>query len=65
MLCLSSWEPLLLRFGSHEIRIMDFLMTFGGGALLAALTIDLVGSALKKGHFQVLAIGCIFGIFFL
>ncbi len=44
---------------------MAFLMTFGGGALLAALTIDLVGSALKKGHFQVLAIGCIFGSFFL
>ncbi len=45
-------------------RVMAFLMAFGGGALLAALTIDLVGSALKKGHFQVLAIGCIFRSFF-
>ena len=44
-------------------RVMAFLMAFGGGALLAALTIDLVGSALKKGHFHVLAIGCIFGSF--
>ncbi len=42
-------------------RMMAFLMAFGGGALLAALTIDLVGSALKKGHFHILAIGCIFG----
>jgi CRP-like cAMP-binding protein len=42
-------------------RVMAFLMAFGGGALLAALTIDLVGSALKKGHFHFLAIGCILG----
>lgn len=44
-------------------RVMAFLMAFGGGALLAALTIDLVGSALKKGHFHVLAAGCIVGSF--
>ncbi len=44
-------------------RVMAFLMAFGGGALLAALTIDLVGSALQKGHFHVLAIGCILGSF--
>lgn len=44
-------------------RAIAFLMAFGGGALLAALTIDLVGSALKKGHFQVLALGCIIGSF--
>lgn len=42
-------------------RAMAFLMAFGGGALLAALTIDLVGSALKKGHFHILAVGCIVG----
>ena len=44
-------------------RAIAFLMAFGGGALLAALTIDLVGSALEKGHFHVLALGCIIGSF--
>lgn len=38
-----------------------FLMAFGGGALLAALTIDLVASTLAKGDFYPLAIGCISG----
>jgi len=42
-------------------RAIAFLMAFGGGALLAALTIDLVGSALEKGHFHILALGCIIG----
>ncbi len=42
-------------------RVVAFLMAFGGGALLAALTIDLVGSALAKGHFYPLAFGCIIG----
>ncbi len=42
-------------------RAISFLMAFGGGALLAALTIDLVGSALEKGHFHILALGCIIG----
>ncbi len=37
------------------------LMAFGGGALLAALTIDLVGNALDHGHFYPLALGCIAG----
>ncbi len=37
------------------------LMAFGGGALLAALAIDLVGSALERGHFFALAAGCIAG----
>ena len=36
-------------------------MAFGGGALLAALTIDLVGAALSRGHFYPLAAGCILG----
>ncbi len=44
-------------------RAIAFLMAFGGGALLAALTIDLVGSALEKGHFHILALGCIVGSF--
>lgn len=42
-------------------RVVAFLMAFGGGALLAALTIDLVGSALARGHFYFLAFGCILG----
>jgi len=42
-------------------RVIAFLMAFGGGALLAALTIDLAGPALAKGHFYWLAAGCITG----
>ena len=42
-------------------RMLSFLMAFGGGALLAALTIDLVASALARGHFWPLAIGSIGG----
>ncbi|MDF1849652.1 MAG: cyclic nucleotide-binding domain-containing protein [Verrucomicrobiales bacterium] len=42
-------------------RVIAFLMAFGGGALLAALTIDLAGPALAKGHFYWLAGGCILG----
>jgi len=42
-------------------RAVAILMAFGGGALLAALTIDLVGSALQQGHFHALAIGAIGG----
>lgn len=42
-------------------RVLAFLMAFGGGALLAALTIDLVGSALVKGEFYSLALGSLIG----
>jgi CRP-like cAMP-binding protein len=42
-------------------RVIAFLMAFGGGALLAALTIDLAGPALAKGHFYWLAGGCVIG----
>lgn len=42
-------------------RVIAFLMAFGGGALLAALTIDLAGPALAKGHFYWLATGCVIG----
>ena len=42
-------------------RVIAILMAFGGGALLAALTIDLVASAVDKGHFHALAIGAIIG----
>src|SRR5262245_21396961 len=40
---------------------LAFLLAFGGGTLLAALTIDLVGSALAKGHFSTLALEGITG----
>jgi len=42
-------------------RSMAVLMAFGGGALLAALTIDLVGSAVEKGDFYPLAAGALIG----
>jgi len=42
-------------------RQLSFLMAFGGGALLAALTIDLVASALARGQFTLLAAGSIVG----
>lgn len=42
-------------------RQLSFLMAFGGGALLAALTIDLVASALARGQFSLLASGSIVG----
>ena len=42
-------------------RTMAFLMAFGGGSLLAALTIDLVASTVAKGFFAPLGIGCILG----
>lgn len=47
------WKP-----GDHAIA---FLMAFGGGALLAALTLDLVAGTVAKGHFYSLAVGCITG----
>ena len=47
------WRP--------DDRSVGILMAFGGGALLAALTIDLVGSALARGEFAWLAMGCILG----
>jgi len=42
-------------------RAIAFLMAFGGGALLAALTLDLVAGTVAKGHFYSLAAGCIVG----
>ena len=49
----SIWHP--------SDRITAILMAFGGGALLAALTIDLVASTVEEGHFHALAIGAILG----
>jgi CRP-like cAMP-binding protein len=42
-------------------RTVAFLMAGGGGALLAALTIDLVGEALERGHVAALFCGCLAG----
>ncbi|MDJ0573600.1 MAG: cyclic nucleotide-binding domain-containing protein [Xenococcaceae cyanobacterium MO_234.B1] len=51
-------------FWSPRNRILAFLIAFGGGALLAALVIDLVGSAREKGHLLELVIGSIIGSLF-
>ncbi|ANT64494.1 cyclic nucleotide-binding domain-containing protein [Prosthecochloris sp. CIB 2401] len=42
-------------------RILAFLMAFGAGALLAALTLDLVVPALEHGNYMTMAAGCIAG----
>jgi len=42
-------------------RIVAVMMAFGAGALLAALTIDLVATTLREGYFYPLAAGCIAG----
>ena len=47
------WKP--------DDRAIAFLMAFGGGALLAALTLDLVAGTVAKGDFYSLAEGCIAG----
>jgi zinc transporter ZupT len=42
-------------------KIVASLMAIGAGALLAALTIDLVSTSIEKGHFYPLALGMILG----
>lgn len=42
-------------------RVIAVMMAFGSGALLAALTIDLVDEALERGDFVPLALGCVSG----
>jgi CRP-like cAMP-binding protein len=42
-------------------RVLAALMAFGAGALLSALTIDLVGDALEEGEFFSLAGGAVLG----
>lgn len=44
-------------------RVIAFLLAFGGGALLAALTIDLIAPGVDRGHFPDLAIGAMVGGF--
>lgn len=49
------------RFWVPEDRTIAGLMAFGGGALLAALSVDLVAPAMDHGHFFALAIGAVIG----
>jgi zinc transporter ZupT len=42
-------------------KVLASMMAVGAGALLAALTIDLVSESLDNGHFYPLAIGMITG----
>lgn len=44
-------------------RVLAFLLAFGGGALLAALTIDLIAPGVNRGHFEHIAMGAIIGGF--
>lgn len=48
-------------FWKPSDRSIAFLMSFGGGALLAALTLDLVAGPVAEGDFYPLATGCILG----
>ncbi|MGL5083356.1 MAG: cyclic nucleotide-binding domain-containing protein [Microcoleaceae cyanobacterium] len=50
------WQP--------RKRVLAFLVAFGGGALLAAIVIDLVGNVKEKGHILELIIGSIIGSLF-
>lgn len=59
--CSLPFGTLTTLFWKPNDRVIAWLMAFGGGALLAALTIDLVASALDRGHFYPLAFGCIAG----
>lgn len=46
---------------SPKPRVLASMMAIGAGALLAALTIDLVAVSVDKGHFYPLAVGMITG----
>jgi len=48
-------------FWKPSDRSIAFLMSFGGGALLAALILDSVAGTVAKGDFYPLAAGCIVG----
>lgn len=49
------------RFWSPGNRVIAAMMAFGAGALLAALTIDLVAHALDRGHYTALSFGALVG----
>lgn len=48
-------------FWTPKQRLAAAMMAFGGGALLAALAVDLVAETLRKGHFYPLALGALAG----
>lgn len=52
---------IVARFWIPQDRVLAALMAFGAGALLSALTIDLVGGALESGEFFALAAGAVLG----
>ena len=52
---------LAARFWVPRDRVIAALMAFGAGALLSALTIDLVAGALEEGEFYALAGGAVLG----
>jgi len=52
---------LLARFWTPGDRVVAALMAFGAGALLSALSIDLIGKSVEHGHFAPLALGCVLG----
>jgi zinc transporter ZupT len=52
-------------FWTPKPKMLASLMAIGAGALLAALTIDLVATSMGKGHYYPLAVGMIAGgVFF-
>jgi zinc transporter ZupT len=56
---------LIAFFWSPKPKMLASLMAIGAGALLAALTIDLVSTSMEKGHYYPLAAGMIAGgVFF-
>jgi len=52
---------LTLKLWLPKDKIVAFMLAFGSGALLAALTLDLVGESVENGFFFQLASGCIMG----
>jgi len=52
---------LTAKFWAPGNRTVAAMMAFGGGALLSALSIDIVGNALRHGHFYPLALGAVIG----
>ncbi|KPJ90482.1 MAG: hypothetical protein AMJ53_13450 [Gammaproteobacteria bacterium SG8_11] len=52
---------LTAQFWQPSDRTAGALVAFGGGALLAALTIDMVAPAFGRGHYYLVAAGCILG----
>ncbi len=52
---------LTAQFWQPADRTAGAIVAFGGGALLAALTIDMVAPAFGRGHYYLVAAGCIVG----